>query len=159
MRIESYVSGAWTPGQGDGIEVRNAISGDPVGIVDSSGIDFAEVLRHGQSAGGKALRAMTIHDRANMLKALAKYLLGKKEKLYAISAMTGATRGDSWVDIEGGIGTVFSYSGIARRELPNETFCVEGEVERLSVNGTFVGRHILVPKEGVSVHINAFNFP
>ncbi len=159
MNIESYVNGAWTPGQGEGVEVCNAISGDPVGIVDSNGIDFSEVLRHGRNAGGKALRAMTIHDRANMLKALAKHLLGKKEKLYQISAMTGATRGDSWVDIEGGIGTVFSYSGIARRELPNEAFCVEGNVERLSVNGTFVGRHILVPKEGVSVHINAFNFP
>ena len=159
MNIESYVCGAWTAGQGDGVEVRNAISGDPIGIVDSSGIDFAEVLKHGRTAGGNGLRGMTIHDRANMLKALAKYLMERKEKFYAVSALTGATRGDSWVDIEGGIGTVFSYSGIARRELPNETFCVEGEVERLSVKGTFVGRHILVPKEGVSVHINAFNFP
>jgi len=159
MNIESYVNGVWTPGQSEGVEVRNAITGEAVGIVDSSGIDFADVLRHGRVAGGSALRSMTIHDRANMLKALAKYLLGKKEKLYEISAMTGATRADSWVDIEGGIGTVFSYSGIARRELPNETFCVEGNVERLSAKGTFVGRHILVPKEGVSVHINAFNFP
>ncbi len=159
MNIESYVNSAWTPGQGGGVEVRNAINGDPIGIVDSSGIDFADVLSHGRKAGGKALRAMTIHERANRLKALAKHLLEKKEKFYEISAMTGATRGDSWVDIEGGIGTVFAYSGIARRELPNESFCVEGEVERLSANGTFVGRHILVPKEGVSVHINAFNFP
>jgi oxepin-CoA hydrolase/3-oxo-5,6-dehydrosuberyl-CoA semialdehyde dehydrogenase len=159
MKIESYVNGAWTPGQGEGVEVRNAISGDPIGIVDSSGIDFADVLDHGRTTGGKALRGMTIHDRSNMLKALAKHLMGKKEQFYRISAMTGATRGDSWVDIEGGIGTVFSYSGIARRELPNETFCVEGDVERLSAKGTFVGRHILVPKEGISVHINAFNFP
>ncbi len=159
MKIESYVNGVWTPGQGEGVEVRNAISGDPIGTVDSSGIDFAGVLRHGREAGGKALRALTIHERANRLKALAKHLLEKKEKFYQISAMTGATRGDSWVDIEGGIGTVFAYSGIARRELPNESFCVEGEVERLSAQGTFVGRHILVPKEGVSVHINAFNLP
>ena len=159
MKIESYVNGAWTPGQGGGVEVRNAINGDPIGVVDSSGIDFADVLSHGRVAGGKALRDMTIHDRANMLKALAKHLMEKKEEFYRVSAMTGATRGDSWVDIEGGIGTVFSYSGIARRELPNETFCVEGEVERLSMKGSFVGRHILVPKEGVSVHINAFNFP
>ena len=159
MNIESYVNGAWTPGQGEGVEVCNAITGEAVGKVDSSGIDFADVLHHGRVSGGSALRNMTIHDRANMLKALAKHLLGKKEKLYEVSAMTGATRADSWVDIEGGIGTVFSYSGIARRELPNETFCVEGNVERLSAKGTFVGRHILVPKEGVSVHINAFNFP
>ena len=109
MRIESYVCGAWTRGQGDGVEVHNAITGEPVGRVGSSGIDFAEVLRHGREAGGEALRAMTIHDRANMLKALAKHLLGKKEKFYQISAMTGATRRDSWVDIEGGIGTVFIF--------------------------------------------------
>jgi oxepin-CoA hydrolase/3-oxo-5,6-dehydrosuberyl-CoA semialdehyde dehydrogenase len=159
MNIESYVNGAWTPGQNEGVEVRNAITGAPIGKVDSSGIDFADVLHHGRVAGGSSLRGMTIHDRANRLKALAKHLLGKKEKFYEISAMTGATRADSWVDIEGGIGTVFSYSGIARRELPNESFCVEGAVERLSAKGSFVGRHILVPKEGVSVHINAFNFP
>ncbi len=102
---------------------------------------------------------MTIHDRANMLKALALHLMDKKEKFYAISAKTGATRADGWVDIEGGIGTVFAYSGIARRELPNETFAVEGKTEPLSARGTFVGRHILTPKHGVSLHINAFNFP
>ncbi len=102
---------------------------------------------------------MTIHDRANMLKALAKHLLDRKEIFYGISAKTGATRADSWIDIEGGIGTVFAYSGIARRELPNETFAVEGKTERLSAGGSFVGRHILTAKHGVSLHINAFNFP
>jgi oxepin-CoA hydrolase/3-oxo-5,6-dehydrosuberyl-CoA semialdehyde dehydrogenase len=102
---------------------------------------------------------MTIHDRANMLKALAKHLLDHKEAFYAVSAKTGATRADGWVDIEGGIGTVFAYSGIARRELPNETFAVEGNVEQLSAKGSFVGRHILTAKHGVSLHINAFNFP
>jgi len=159
MKIESYVCGAWHSGQDDGVEVRNAITGEPIGNVSSAGIDFADVHRHGREVGGPALRKLTIHDRANMLKAMAKHPLGHKEKFYEISAMTGATRGDGWVDIEGGIGTVFSYSGIARRELSNEAFSVEGDVERLSANGTFLGRHILVPKEGVSVHINAFNFP
>ena len=159
MKIESYTCGAWTQGTDDGVEVRNAINGESIGRVSSKGLDFAGILSHGRSKGGAALQQMTIHDRANMLKALARYLLDKKEAFYAVSAKTGATRADSWVDIEGGIGTVFAYSGIARRELPNETFAVEGNVERLSAEGTFVGRHILTPKHGVSLHINAFNFP
>ena len=158
MNIESYVCGAWHSGTDDGVEVRSAINGDPIGRVSSAGIDFSDVLEHGRKSG-VVLRQSTLHDRANMLKALAKHLMAQKEKFYEVSAMTGATRADGWVDIEGGIGTVFGYSGIARRELPNEPFAVEGNVERLSARGTFVGRHILVPKEGVSVHINAFNFP
>ena len=132
MNIQSYVCGAWHKGSDDGVEVRNAITGEPIGIVSSAGIDFADVHSHGRNIGGPALRKLTIHDRANMLKALAKHLLGHKEKFYEISSWTGATKGDSWVDIEGGIGTVFSYSGIARRELANEPFAVEGNVERLS---------------------------
>ncbi len=159
MKIESYACGAWTPGSDDGVEVRNAINGETIGQVSSLGLDFADMLKHGRNKGGPALRQMTIHDRANMLKALAKYLLDKKEAFYDISAKTGATRADGWVDIEGGIGTVFAYSGIARRELPNETFAVEGNVEQLSVKGTFLGRHILTAKRGISLHINAFNFP
>ena len=159
MKIESYVGGAWHTGGDDGFEVRNAITGEPIGTVSSAGIDFAEVHRHGREIGGPALRKLTIHDRANMLKALAKHLLVHKDKFYEISAKTGATKADSWIDIEGGIGTVFSFSGIARRELPNDRFAVEGGVEQLSAKGSFLGRHILVPKEGVSVHINAFNFP
>lgn len=159
MKIESYACGAWTAGSDAGVEVRNAINGESIGQVSSAGLNFSDMLQHGRSKGGPALRQMTIHERANMLKALARYLLDKKEAFYAISAKTGATRPDSWVDIEGGIGTLFAYSGIARRELPNETFAVEGSIERLSARGTFVGRHILTSKHGVSVHINAFNFP
>lgn len=159
MKIESYACGEWYAGNDAGVEVRNAINGDSIGQVSSSGLDFADMLNHGRRQGGAALRAMTIHDRANMLKALAKHLLDKKEYFYQISAMTGATRADGWVDIEGGIGTVFAYSGIARRELPNETFAVEGDIERLSAKGSFLGRHILTAKQGVSLHINAFNFP
>ena len=132
MKIESYACGAWVAGSDDGVEVRNAINGDSIGRVSSVGVDFADMLSYGRGKGGSALRQMPIHDRANMLKALAKHLLDKKEVFYAISAKTGATRADSWVDIEGGIGTVFAYSGIARRELPNETFAVEGKVEQLS---------------------------
>ncbi len=159
MKIESYAYGAWTAGSDDGVEVRNAINGDPIGQVSSKGLNFADMLSYGRQNGGSALRNMTIHERANMLKALAKHLLDKKEDFYTISAMTGATRADSWVDIEGGIGTVFAYSGIARRELPNETFAVEGNTEQLSAKGSFLGRHILTAKHGVSLHINAFNFP
>jgi len=159
MKIESYACGAWIAGSDDGVEVRNAINGESIGQVSSTGLDFADMLNHGRRRGGSALRKMTIHDRANMLKSLAKHLLDKKEIFYAISAKTGATRADSWVDIEGGIGTVFAYSGIARRELPNETFAVEGPTEALSAGGSFVGRHILTAKHGISLHINAFNFP
>jgi oxepin-CoA hydrolase/3-oxo-5,6-dehydrosuberyl-CoA semialdehyde dehydrogenase len=159
MRLPSYVNGSWIEGDGDGVAVRHAITGAPITTVSSAGIDFSAVLRYGRQTGGPALRRMSIHERAYLLKAVAKYLLERKEKFYEISAMTGATRGDSWVDIEGGIGTVLSLSGIARRELPDESFIVEGDAERLSAKGSFVGRHILVPKEGVSVHINAFNFP
>ena len=159
MKIESYACGAWVAGSDDGVEVRNAITGEAIGQVSSTGLNFADMLAHGRKLGGSALRKMTIHDRANMLKALAKYLLDKKEHFYDISAKTGATRADSWVDIEGGIGTVFAYTGIARRELPNETFAVEGPTERLSAQGSFVGRHILTAKHGISLHINAFNFP
>ena len=159
MKIESYACGAWVAGSDDGVAVRDAINGESIGRVSSTGLDFADMLNHGRRQGGPALRKMTIHDRANMLKALAKHLLDKKEIFYAISARTGATRADSWVDIEGGIGTVFAYSGIARRELPNEIFAVEGPTERLSAGGSFAGRHILTAKHGVSLHINAFNFP
>ena len=159
MNIESYACGAWTAGIDGGVAVQNAVSGELIGRVSSSGLDFADILQHGRNKGGPSLRKMTIHDRATMLKALAKHLLDKKEVFYAISAKTGATRVDSWIDIEGGIGTVFAYSSIARRELPNETFAVEGNTERLSAGGSFVGRHILTAKHGISLHINAFNFP
>jgi oxepin-CoA hydrolase/3-oxo-5,6-dehydrosuberyl-CoA semialdehyde dehydrogenase len=159
MKVQSYVSGQWVEGQSSGVEVYNAVNGEAVGVVSSDGIDFKAVVEYGREKGGAALRAMTFHERANMLKAMAKHLMEKKEDFYRVSAWTGATRSDSWVDIEGGIGTVFTYASLVRRELANETFLVEGPAEGLSRNGTFIGRHILVPKEGVAVHINAFNFP
>jgi len=159
MKLQSYLSGQWVQGQGAGVEVFNAVNGESVGEVTSTGADFKAALEYGREKGGRALRAMTFHERANMLKALGQHLMGKKEDFYRVSAWTGATRADGWVDIEGGIGTVFTYASLARREFANETFMVEGPAEKLSKNGTFIGRHILVPKEGVSVHINAFNFP
>jgi len=120
---------------------------------------FEQMLDYARDEAAVALQQLSIHDRANLLKELAKYLLEKKEDFYALSLHTGATRNDSWVDIEGGISTLFSYSGIARRELTNEKFIVEGDLQALSAKGSFVGHHILTSKKGASVHINAFNFP
>ncbi|QIB66777.1 phenylacetic acid degradation bifunctional protein PaaZ [Kineobactrum salinum] len=159
MRLQSYVTGQWRDGTGEPVVVHNAVTGAPLCEVSSEGIDFAAVVRHGRDTGGPALRAMTFHQRAAALKDMAKHLMAHKEDFYALSASTGATRADGWVDIEGGIGTVFTYASLVNRELPNDVVMVEGEMERLSKNGSFVGRHILSSKPGVSVHINAFNFP
>ncbi|MCJ8318108.1 MAG: phenylacetic acid degradation bifunctional protein PaaZ [Colwellia sp.] len=159
MKIQSYVNGQWVSGDGRTQQCLNAVNDEIVGEINSLTSGFDELLNYGRTKAGPALRKLTIHQRAQMIKALASYLLERKEDFYRISYLTGATKADSWVDIEGGIGTMFSYSGIARRELNNDTFIVEGPVEPLSKNGTFVGRHILTSKEGVSVHINAFNFP
>jgi len=156
---KSYVYGEWLAGEGQGKVLNHAITGEPLCETGSRGINFAKVLEYGRRQGGTALRAMTIHERGTALKNLGKYLLERKDALYALSAATGATKADSWVDIEGGVATLFSYSGIARREFDNETFAVEGAPELLSANNTFAARHILVSKRGVSVHINAFNFP
>ncbi|MFK7730356.1 MAG: phenylacetic acid degradation bifunctional protein PaaZ [Pseudomonadales bacterium] len=159
MKSMSYVHGEWTEGQSDGKAVFDAVSGEQICQVSSDGIDFQKVLDHGRNQGGPALRAMTTHARGAMLKDLGKHLMSKKDDFYALSARTGATKADGGVDIEGGIGTLFAYAGVSKREFANETFIVEGAPEALSKNGTFVARHILVPKRGVSVHINAFNFP
>ncbi|MFK7955365.1 MAG: phenylacetic acid degradation bifunctional protein PaaZ [Lysobacterales bacterium] len=159
MKLASYVTGGWHRSEEEGVTVHNAVTGVPVAQVSSAGIDFAEVVRYARDTGGANLRKMTFHDRALALKALAKHLLEHKEKFYEVSAWTGATRADGWVDIEGGIGTLFAYSSIVRREFPNDTVMVEGGVEPLSQDGSFVGRHMLSPREGVAVHINAFNFP
>ncbi len=158
MQLESYAYGQWVGGQG-GDTIRNAVNGQPVCTVSSKGVDFAAMLRHGRQVGSPALRRLTFHDRALRLKALAQYLMERKEEYYAVSLATGATRSDSWIDIEGGIMTLFAYSSKGRKELPNQTFLVDGAPEVLSKNGTFVGQHICTPLQGVAVHINAYNFP
>lgn len=146
-------------GTGAGTDLFHAVSGEKIAQASSEGLDFKAMLHHARSVGGPALRRLTFHQRALMLKEMAKYLGERKESLYALSAATGATRIDSWVDIDGGIGNFYVYASKGRRELPNESFFVDGPVEALSKGGTFVGRHICVPLEGVAIHINAFNFP
>lgn len=159
VTLQSYVMGRWQSGKGNEQEIFNASTGEKIAEVSSEGLDFKGILEYGRTQGGPALRKLTFHERALLLKDLAKYLMERKEQLYEVSATTGATRTDSWIDIDGGINTFFTYSSKGRRELPNETFLVEGETENLSKNGTFVGRHILVPLQGVALHINAYNFP
>jgi oxepin-CoA hydrolase/3-oxo-5,6-dehydrosuberyl-CoA semialdehyde dehydrogenase len=140
-------------------ELVHAVTGVPFATASTGGIDFKRMVEHARSVGGPKLRKMTFHERALMLKAMAKHLMEKKDEFYRISAATGATKRDGWVDIEGGIGTLFAYASRGRREFPNETFHVEGVTEPLSKGGTFVGKHICVPLESVAVHINPFNFP
>ena len=159
MKLKSYVAGAWVEGEGQGKVVVDAVRGEPVCEVTSAGIDMAEVMRYARDVGGTALRSMTFHERALALKTTAKHLMEMKEDFYQLSFKTGTTRADAWPDIEGGIGTVFSYASLVTREFPNDVVMIEGDVERLSRNGTFIGRHILTPKVGVAVHINAYNFP
>lgn len=157
--LSSYAQGAWVEGTGKPATLLHAVTGEPVAAASSEGLDFKGMLEYGRRTGGPALRRMTFHQRARLLKALATFLMERKDGFYELSAATGATKPDSWVDIEGGIGTLFAYASRGRREFPDETFFVEGEPEPLSKGGTFVGRHICVPLEGVAVHINAFNFP
>jgi oxepin-CoA hydrolase/3-oxo-5,6-dehydrosuberyl-CoA semialdehyde dehydrogenase len=145
---------------GEGVETEqfHAITGEKIGEVSSAGIDFSEVLKYGRTIGGNPLRKMTFQERGRMLKALAMHLLERKEHYYAVSAMTGATRIDSWIDIEGGIGNLFANASL-RRQFPDLPYYVDGVAAPLSKNGTFIGHHIMLPKQGVAVHINAFNFP
>ena len=158
-KLPSYVMGAWVEGAGDGTVVHDAVYGEPVTRVTTEGLDFRGVLEHARSVGGPALRAMTFHERALMLKGIAQHLMARKDMFYDLSTKTGTTRSDGWIDIEGGILTFFAYSSLVRREFPNEPFLVEDEPLPLSKGCSFFGRHLLVPREGVAVHINAFNFP
>lgn len=154
----NYACGQWVAGADKGQELYNAINGDLIATASSKGLDFAKMMDYARTVGGPKLRKMTFQERGLMLRALAMHLLSKKDQFYKISWATGATKIDSWVDIEGGIGNLFTYASL-RKQFPNEPFCYEGEVARLSKNNTFIGHHICVPKEGVAIHINAFNFP
>jgi oxepin-CoA hydrolase/3-oxo-5,6-dehydrosuberyl-CoA semialdehyde dehydrogenase len=136
----------------------DAVNGELLTVADSTGLDFGAMLNYGRETGGPALRKMTFQERGRMLKALALYLTERKAAYYAVSVKTGATKIDSWIDIDGGIGNLFAYASL-RKQFPDSSFYVDGELAKLSKEGTFIGHHIMVPKEGVALHINAFNFP
>ncbi|MFN4248362.1 MAG: phenylacetic acid degradation bifunctional protein PaaZ [Flavipsychrobacter sp.] len=156
-QLKNYAEGKWVAAK-DGDALYNAVTGEAIYTASSEGLDFGAMMNYARKVGGPALRKLTFHQRGRMLKALAFHLLEKKEYFYKISAYTGATRVDSWVDIEGGIGNLFANASL-RRQFPDERFYVDGEAAKLSKNGTFIGHHIMVPREGVAIHINAFNFP
>ncbi len=158
-RYDNYALGEWVAGTGNFAALTNAVTGEVIGEASSQGLDFGGMADYARRVGGPALRAMTFHQRARLLKALAVALTARKDEFYRVSSWTGATATDHWIDIDGGIGTLFAYASRGRREFPDEPFFVEGPVEQLSKGGAFVGRHICVPLEGVAVHINAFNFP
>src|SRR5687768_1377597 len=159
MKLQNYVAGRWVEGEGGGMPLLHAVSGEVVAHATSDGIDFGGMLDHARRVGGPALRRLTFHQRARMLKAMALYLSERKDDFYALSTATGATKTDSWIDIDGGIGTFFVYASKGRREFPDQPFYIDGALEPISKGGTFVGRHICVPMEGAAVFINAFNFP
>ena len=158
MNYQNYALGKWITGEGEGVPLFNAITGERIGRASSKGLDFNEMMTYARKVGGPTLRKMTFQERGLMLKALALHLHSVKDKFYELSYVTGATKIDSWIDIEGGIGNLFANSSL-RRQFPDLPFYVDGEAARLSKGGTFIGHHIMVPKEGVAVHINAFNFP
>ena len=158
MEIKNYVLGEWVSGEGKEIDHIHAITGETISTTSSKGLDFSSILEYGRKKGSSALRKMTFQQRGEMLKLLALHLNKRKEVFYTLSKATGATRIDSWIDIDGGIGNLFANASL-RRQFPDLPYYIDGQMANLSKNGTFIGHHIMVPKRGVAVHINAFNFP
>jgi oxepin-CoA hydrolase / 3-oxo-5,6-dehydrosuberyl-CoA semialdehyde dehydrogenase len=157
-KLGNYVMGRWIEGDGDFQILADAVTGTPVYQAGTRGLFFHEILQYARMVGNPALRKMTFHERGRMLKALAFHLQKHLETFYQISYQTGATRADSWIDLEGGIGNLFSYASL-RRKFPDQPFCIDGDPVALGKNHTFMAQHILVPKEGAAIHINAYNFP
>jgi oxepin-CoA hydrolase / 3-oxo-5,6-dehydrosuberyl-CoA semialdehyde dehydrogenase len=157
-KLGNFVTGKWIQGEGEGQALFNAVTGEEIFRAGTGGLDFSAILEYGRKLGNPLLRKMTFSERGRMLRALALHLREHLDRFYALSFLTGATRNDSWIDIEGGIGNLFSYASL-RKKLPDESFCMDGEGMSLGKTNSFMGQHILVPKEGVAVHINAFNFP
>src|SRR3954454_23413872 len=158
-QLLNYERDRWIAGDGNLAEIPSAIDGAPVAMTGSGGLDFGAMLKHAREVGGPALRKLTFHERARMIKGLGLAIMGRKEELYELNYLTGATRKDGWIDIEGGAGTLFSFSSKGRRELPDAHVLLDGQLEGLSKQGTFVGQHIYTSLQGAAVHINAFNFP
>ena len=159
MKLQSFAENRWIEGKGKKTDLFHAVTGEKCAEFSGEGLDVGAMLEYARNIGGPNVRKLTFHQRAMILKTLAKYLTERKDEFYKISAATGATKLDSWIDIEGGIGTLFVFASKGRRELPNDTVYLDGPVEGISKTGTFVGRHICVPLVGSAVHINAFNFP
>ena len=159
MQLQSFARNDWVSGSGDGQALASAVDGRTIATLSSIGLDFASMLDFARRVGGPNLRRFTFHERANMLKSLAKYLTEHKKEFYVLSTDTGATKNDSWFDIDGGISTLFVFSSKGRREMPNDRIYLDGPPEMLSKKGTFVGQHVFVPRLGAAVHINAYNFP
>src|SRR3712207_2835694 len=155
----NYAQDRWYEASSGLADVQSAVTGETIAVTGSGGLDFRAMLDHARKVGGPALRRLTFHERAHMLKALAGAIMARKEELYELSYETGATRTDSWIDIEGGAGTLFSFSSKGRRELPNQRILVDGQMEQVSKGGTFVGQHVFTSLQGAAIHINAFNFP
>jgi oxepin-CoA hydrolase/3-oxo-5,6-dehydrosuberyl-CoA semialdehyde dehydrogenase len=158
MKLENYILGKWVTGDGEGQALYDAVTGVTIAYATTKGLDFNSILQYGREVGNTSLRKMSFHERGRMLKALAMYLLEQKEKFYQVSYHTGATKADSWIDIEGGIGNLFANASL-RRKFPDLPYCTDGDPIGLSKGGTFMAHHLLVPKEGVAIHINAYNFP
>ena len=154
----NYISGKWVNGEGEGQQLFNAVTGELIGSASSKGLDFKGMTDYARKIGNPALRKLTFQERGRLLRALALHLKNHLEKFYQVSYQTGATKADSWIDIEGGIGNLFSYASL-RRKFPDEIFCIDGETHNLSKSNSFMATHLLVPKEGVAIHINAYNFP
>src|SRR6187399_3109065 len=157
-KLENYIAGKWITGDGDGQQLFNAVTGEVVANATSKGLDFKSMTDYARKVGNRNLRKMTFHERGRILKELALHLRRHLDKFYSISYKTGATRADSWIDIEGGIGNLFANASL-RRKFPDETYCLDGDPVQLGKQGTFMAQHLLVPKEGVAIHINAYNFP
>lgn len=157
-KIQHYVTGQWQEGTDEGFPIYDAITGEVISNIAVEGLNIAEILQYGRTKGGEILRKMTFQERGNMLKKLAFYLIKKKGAFYELSYRTGATKVDSWIDIEGGFGNLFANASL-RKLFPNQSYHVEGEPIDLSRGGRFMAHHIMVPKKGVAIHINAFNFP
>ena len=156
--VRSYIAGRWFAPD-SGTPVYDAVTGEPVAEVSSAGVDFAAALAYGRQVGGPALRELTFHERAELAKAIGQLLRKHRDELYELSYRTGATLYDSKFDIDGGIGVLLSYASKAKRELPNDKVIVEGQPEQLGKEGDFLGQHLLTPRHGVAVQVNAFNFP
>jgi oxepin-CoA hydrolase/3-oxo-5,6-dehydrosuberyl-CoA semialdehyde dehydrogenase len=157
--VPSFIAGHWQTGRGEGALVLGAVYGEPVARISVEGLELGAAFDYARRESGPRLRQLTLHERARLLKRVAQHLMAVKEAFYELSYASGTTRADAWIDIEGGIGTLFSYSSLARRELPDERFWVEDQPISLAKDGTFVAQHLLTPKEGVALHINAYNFP